>query len=397
MSPPSQTRTQTLQLAAFVLLVTGCLGVIHRENKRIRDRELTLSAEGGDERVRRALEKLASDSTRRLGMTIGSGPVTERPVRHLYAQLIAAPEVMALGQSDADHMSATFFRDGARFYNGFVSNSFFAYQYEVFEEIAAAHGVPKLVLFDVSSGYLLQEGPEPAYDTKKDDPVWWAGPPYALGAPAPQPWYREVDSLLSLDQTELTVRWHVGRWRARDAAVQADVDTGEPYKLIPVTIASGVHRWLADGSRCYANERDGVLVPRGQPRVEIARGDRRLNEVRLAALAGYLDRLKRSGTTVIVYAPPLQPRVFEDAAQAPIVATYDQRMRALTTQKGLDFCNFTTQAAAIGCVAGDFYDELHISRHCDARVVRAIVSSGCAPLAGKSLEEKLAPAVLAGP
>jgi hypothetical protein len=72
-------------------------------------------------------------------------------------------------------------------------------------------------------------------------------------------------------------------------------------------------------------------------------------------------------------------------------------MRALTTQKGLDFCNFTTQAAAIGCVAGDFYDELHISRHCDARVVRAIVSSGCAPLAGKSLEEKLAPAVLAGP
>ena len=375
---PQQSKRQTRQLVFFWAIVLGALAVIFVVNRRVRDRGASLS-EDGTELLRGALRRLAANPDT-LSMTMGPGTQNERQLRHANASLVGRVDVLALGQSDADHMSQAFFGNGVRFYNGFISNSFFAYQYEVFEDVVEATGVPQLVLLDVSSGYMLQSGDEPAFDLPASDPLWWAGAPYRAGKAKNPAWYNDIDSLLSLQQTELTLRslrpMLVAPANAAHSS-EPDVDTGAPFLDVARTATSNVHRWLADGSRVYPGEVDGVLVPRGQPRVEVATGDRHFNAARLPVLEAMVSRLRNAGAEVVMYSPPLQPLVFADGTQTPLVLDAESDLRVVASRAGVDYCGLGMEAASVGCRPSDFYDELHISRQCDQMVIRKL-ASGCA-------------------
>jgi hypothetical protein len=388
-----QSPTQTRKLMVFLAAILIALVAIGLQNRTIRDEESALTA-GGSAAMRDALLRLHSSP--RLSMTMNPSTPGERRLRNLDVHLIPKVEVLVMGQSDADHISATFFRSGVGFYNGFISNSYFVYQHEVFEELVAAQGAPGLVLLDLRSGYLLTVGLEIAYDTPTDSPTWWAGAPFARGARS-LPWYRDLDSLLSLQQTEASLRWlMVRRQAAAGGRRPADLDDGNAWRLLPRSAPSHMYRWLADGSRVYPGEIEGALAPRVQPRVGEATGNRRVNLERIAGLGEYLARIQKAGSTIIAYSPPLNPRVWrEHPEQLAMVRAIDAPLRALLAGRGIDFCDLATEAAALGCAPGDYYDELHLSRGCDRQIVRRL-AGGCAPRAGAALRAKLAPEMLVG-
>ena len=383
------------KLVVFVGIVIGLVGTILAANVAIRDRTSAFSEGAGTPR-RAGLEKLARNPTK-CAMTMEPSPDNERPMRHVNAGIIPPVDLLVLGQSDADHMSKTFFKDDVRFYNGFVSNSYFVYQYEVFEDIVAAHGAPRLVLFDVRSGRMLSEGLEPGWDSPPPgDPVWWGFPPFHLGKPKPRPWYEDIPSLLSLAQTELTLTWFERQLPQRPAAVDlddTDADTGAQFKCVPLTKKSRMYRWLADGSRIYADELDGVLAPPGPIRVSEAVGDRRINDTRYTGLEFILGRILAAGTKIIMYSPPLHPVVFDDKKQAAIIRAADARFEPIAERFGVDYCDLSEDAATLGCGAADFSDEHHISRHCNERIVRRL-ATGCAPRAGSVLKAMVRPEIL---
>jgi hypothetical protein len=396
---------QKKKLLVFVALVVTAVLALWRVNRTVRDREAALS-DGGNEQLRSGLERVAR-APKKLALTMNPGTPGERQLRHVNAYIVGKVDVLALGQSDADHMSQTFFPENVHFYNAFLSNSYFAYQYEAFRDLVNAQGVPSLVLFDVRSGLILVAGVEPTWDpadAKTKENVWWAGPPFHYGKATAPPWYTEVDSLLSLQQTELTLQSLRAQVRpaapGKDGAKRvttsdgADVDTGAPFQVVAANAISSMHRWLFDGSRVYPGEHDGILVPRNQVRVEEASGDRHVNEERIARVDEYLRRMLESGTTIIMYSPPLQRRVFEDPKQAPSIRASGERLRAMAEKNGVDYCDLSLEADSVGCTASDFYDELHISRHCNQRIIKKLATD-CAPRAGKKLRALLLPSILA--
>jgi hypothetical protein len=380
----------TKKLRVFVAIVLGVLCLLLAANVTVHDRSSILT-EGAGTPLRAGLERLARNPTI-CGMTMQPSPDKERPMRHANAGIIGKSDVLVLGQSDADHMSGTFFKDGVAFYNGFVSNSYYVLQYEVFVDLVAAHGAPKLVLFDARSGFVLRPFPEPGWDSPpRDDPIWWGFPPFHLGRAKPLPWYRDIPSLLSLAQTELTLTWaeHQLPQRAEPSGTGAvETDNGAQFRCVPVTQKSKMNRWLADGSRMYEDELGGVLTPRGAVHIDDSVGNRQVNDTRLVGLEFVLGRIQKEGSTVIVYAPPINPIAFDDARNAPALRAAGARIKAVTEHLGIDYCDLTADATRLGCASGDFADELHISRHCNARVVRQL-ALGCAPRAGGMLKELL--------
>jgi len=386
---PPQSPQETKKLIAFVSVVAGAVGAILAANVAIRDRTSAF-AEGAGTPRRDGLERLAANPNR-CAMTMLPSPDNERPMRHVNAGIIGKVDVLELGQSDADHMSGLFFKDDVRFYNGFVSNSYFVYHYEVFSDVMAAHGAPRLVLYDVRAAYILMDGREPEWDTPKEDSVWWGFPPFHLGKAKPPPWYKDIPSLLSLAQTQLTLTWvgHQLPHRAVPAdSAETEEDNGDQFRCVAKEKPSRMYRWLADGSRIYAGEVNGVLAPAGQIRLENGAPDRRPNDQRLRGLDYVLGRLQEDGATVIVYSPPLHPVAFEDRLELPSVRAAAARIRAIADRRGVDYCDLTTEADAIGCKPGDFADEHHISRHCNQRVVRELALR-CAPRAGAMLKAML--------
>ncbi len=390
---------QRKKLTVFVAIVVMAVATLWRVNRRFSEREAALS-EGGTSVLRSGLERVAQAPSK-LALTMRPGTPQERQLRHINAHLVGQVDVLVIGQSDADHMSQTFFRNDVHFYNAFISNSYLGYQYEAFRDVVDAQSVPQLVLFDVRSGLILVAGAEPRWEAVGD--VWWAGAPYHQAhGPAPR-WYKDIDSHLSLQQTEASfealraqTRWaeQTRKNNMTLAPGDADPDTGGPFEVVLAHAVSSSHRWLFDGSRVYPNEHDAILVPRGQDHVEEASGEREVNESRIAALDDYLARIVATGTTVIMYSPPLQPRVFEDARQTPFVRASSARVRHVAEMRDVDYCDLSLDANAVGCVPGDFYDELHISRHCNERVVRKL-ATGCAPRAGEKLRKLLSSRTLA--
>jgi hypothetical protein len=388
---PPLGREDVRKLRLFVAVVVGLLAVILAANVAVHDRT-SLLVEGAGTPMRAGLERLAANPTV-CAMTMLPSPDKERPMRHANAALVGKLDVLVLGQSDADHMSKTFFKDSVAFYNGFVSNSYYVLEYEVFEDLVALHGAPKLVLFDARSGFVLRPFPEPGWDSPpKDDPIWWGFPPFHLGRPKPPPWYKDIPSLLSLAQTELTLTWLSNQLPARtppsSGAGAAQTDNGDQFRCVPITQKSKMNRWLADGSRVYEDELDGVLVSRGAVHIDDSVGKREVNDSRLVGLEFVLSHIQQEGSTIIVYAPPINPVAFDDPRNAPALRAAAARIKGVTDRLGIDYCDLTAAAATIGCTASDFADELHVSRHCDARVVRQL-ALGCAPRAGGMLKEML--------
>lgn len=384
---------QRNRLVGFVAFVCACTAGIGYANYRIKLREQ--GSESG-KAIREKLKTLERDPFK-WTITSAPGPITERVMRAEWAHVLPARvDVMSLGQSDADHMSGTFFKEPSHFYNGFVSNSYFAYQWEVFDEVSKNGSTPKIVLWTVRSGNFAEVHREPQYEERPDDPVWWAGAPFFNGANTMPPWYKDVPSLLSLAQTEFTFRTLLTDFRARKQNVAIGTDNGQSYVLLPADQASISHRWLSDGSRVYPKEVSGKLVPRGQPFPEETRGDRKLNESSVVMLDAYLGRFAAVGTKVVLYTPPLSALAIEDKTQWKLFAEFDRRVREISERRGVDFCDMTTVGAQMGCTVDDYYDELHISRHCNERALHEIVS-GCAPRVGPELRAMVTDAVIAGP
>ena len=326
-------------------------------------------------------------------VTFNPGPAGERTLRRLHVPRVLAADVLVLGQSDADHMSGTFFREEVKFYNGFISNSYFEYQWEVFDQFVQLGTTPRIVLWDVRSGYILQRGTEPTEDAKPTDAVWFAGPPFQRGQQGTSSaWWTQIDSLLSLRQTEHTFDVLVGKRGAGTGRWAASLSA---FELVAKDNVSASYRWIADGSRVYPNEdRAGIKPRHPKLRLEEPVGRRKVQDQKAQMLAVYLDRILASGARLIVYAPPIHPASYDDPAQLPPLGEYAAKIRAITEPRKIDFCDLTTKAKDIGCTVADFYDELHLSRNCNERVVRELVS-GCAPLAGGVLRATVSRQVLA--
>ncbi len=394
---PPQSPLETKKLIVFAALVTGLLGVILAANVAVRGRTSGY-AEGAGTPRRAGLERLNANPDK-CAMTADPAPDNERPMRHVNAGLIDKVDVLVLGQSDADHMSRDFFRDDVHFYNGFISNSYFVYHYELYLDLVEAHGVPPLVLYDVGSGYIHSESEEPEWDTPAKSPLWWGFPPFHLGKAQPLPWYKDIPSLLSLAQSQLTLTWlehqlpqsRAAHGTGGEGALQSD--NGELYRCVDLHKPSMMNRWMADGSRIYREERDAVFAPTGPVSIEKARGDRKINPTRLRGLDFSLGQIVAKGSKVIVYSPPVHPQVFDEPKQVGIVARSGAAVREVAEKYGLDYCDLTTEAASLGCGPRDFYDELHLSRHCNQMIVKRL-ASGCAPRAGAALRAVLKPAVL---
>jgi hypothetical protein len=287
-------------------------------------------------------------------------------------------------------MSGAFVRDDVSFYNSFISNSFYAYHYEAFEEILERRA-PKLVLYDVRSGYLLKAGPEPAYDLPAKDPTWWFGAPRT--SDPPQLTLADIDSMLSVSQTQRTIDTLLRRSRQTHSKVTEDTDDGEQYRVILASATSNMNRWLSDGSRVYSKEHDAIIVPRGQARVEEEVGERHVNEPRLQMLEVYVKRMLTHAPQIILYTPPVSPTVLEDPKQAGYLAEAGREVRAMAGRLRVDYCDLSRAWAEIGCTRDDFYDELHFSRHCNGRILRQL-ALGCAPLAGGALAKMLKPELI---
>jgi hypothetical protein len=378
----------TMQLVLLVGIVWVSFGTILLLNRKVQDEESALSV-AGDKKLRSALEKLHSDPTR-LSMTMESDCGQERPLRRVNSHIIDPPDVVVFGQSDADHMSSKFFRDDVYFYNAFISNSFYAYHYEAFQEIVERKS-PSLVLYDVRSGYLLKEGPEPAYDTPAGDPTWWYGAPKSTERPKLS--IDEIESLLSLGQTEVTAEtlWRRSRWGTKH--VTEEEDNGDQYRVVLAAPPSDMDRWLADGSRIYKKEHDAILTPRGQEEVEEQTGERHVNVARLAMLETYVRRMIADVPAIILYSPPVSPTVLEDGSQRESLEESAKEVGEMASRLHIDYCDLASKWDAIGCTVEDFYDETHISRHCNGRVLRQLATGG-APKRGGKLAEMLRPSVL---
>jgi hypothetical protein len=391
---PPQSPDETKKLLWFTGVVTGSLAIILAANVAVRSRTSSFSEGAGTPR-RAGLERLWANPTK-CAMTMFPSPDNERPMRHVNAGIIGPVDLLVLGQSDADHMSHTFFKDSVRFYNGFISNSYFVLEYEAFLDIVNAHGAPKLVLFDARSGFILHDSPEPAWDTPPESPLWWGFPPFHSGKAAPLPWYRDIPSLLSLAQTDLTLTWLAHQLplapKAPDTGATEE-DNGQQFRCVDVTRKSPMYRWLADGSRVYANEVLGVLAPPDAIHVSEAVGDRHVTESRYPQLDWVFQKILAAGSKIIVYSPPIHPASYADGRQRAAITLADAGIRKIAEKNGLDYCDLVFEAESLGCGKEDFADELHHSRACDRRVVKRLVN-GCAPRLGGMLREMVAPATL---
>jgi len=374
--------TSKKKLVAFVgLVVVACAAIVYL-NRHVATRE---SVDDPEERTKlaAALGRLVSEPKLH-AIKLTPGAAAERVLRHLHVPLLSAVDVLVLGQSDADHLSSELFRDDVHFYNGFISNSFFAYQYEVYESLSSRGVTPQVVLWDVRSGYVLQqgEGPaEPPFEAPSSDARWFAGPPFRGGVTQVSlPIWSQMDSLLSLRQTQHSLVVLSTPRSAETAGKTAPALSG--FELVPRWPVATVHRWLADGTRVYPGELDGRLAPRAQPAPNVteAVGRRIVRTAEAEAFGAYVARVVAAGSRVIAYAPPIHPLSYADPAQRLPLAAFDEKMKAVLGAQHVDFCNLTTEATRIGCQDADFYDELHISRACNEKVLRSLVS-GCAPLA----------------
>ena len=378
---------------AFVAIVCAATGGLLALNQRVKVRT-TGSDTSSD--LFAPLSALAREPLR-YGLTMVPDARAERRLRWTWAPILPAGlDVVVLGQSDADHMSATFFRKPERFYNGFVSSAHFAYQWEVLDALLRRANVPKMILWDVRSGEMLEPHIDPPYDGPADAPGFFAGPLFVRGAPSVPRWYDDLPSLLSLAQTKftLTALWNESGFRRR--SVQIGADDGKPFVLLPAGVASTSHRWLSDGSRVYPAEVNGKLVPRRQPGLEEARGERVVNEASIERFDDMLGKAEKAGIPVIVYAPPLRPLAADSPSQQGAYAAFEAQTRAVTEKHGVDFCNLTKRANDIGCADEGFYDELHVGRPCDARVLHELVS-GCAPRLGEVLRAYVTTEIASAP
>jgi hypothetical protein len=155
-----------------------------------------------------------------------------------------------------------------------------------------------------------------------------------------------------------------------------------------------MNRWLADGSRIFPDEVDGVFAPRnGPPHIIDAVGDRHINESRYVGFELVLGMILDAGSKVIAYSPPLHPIVFDDPRQAAAVKAACDHFRPITERHQVDYCDLSAEAASLGCEDRDFFDEHHISRRCNQRIVKRL-ATGCAPRAGAMLKEMLTPEAL---
>jgi hypothetical protein len=387
----SQSPLETRKALAFVGLVVGALAAILAANVAIRDKTGAF-AEGAGTPRRAGLEKLAANPTR-CAMTMEPSPDNERPMRHVNAGIVGPVDLLVLGQSDADHIVHDFFKPSVRFYNGFLSNSYFVYHYEVFLDLVKAHGPPKLVLYDVRSGYILRDATEPAWDTPASSALWWGFPPFHMGKGAPLPWYRDIPSLLSLAQTNLTMTWlwnQLPHEPVRPDSSDLDSDTGAQFRCVDLHKKSSMYRWQADGSRIYGGEIDGVLAPHGPDHFNEAVGDRHVNTTRPPQLDWVLGKIQELGTDVILYSPPVNPLSVTDPKQVGFIRQSGAAIRAVADKHHVDYCDLSLEGNAIGCTVAEFADEVHHSRKCDGLVVKKL-ASGCAPRAGAKLREMLAP------
>jgi hypothetical protein len=386
-----KTRGHTRKLVVFLGVVLGSLTLIALVNRTVNDQASALSAEG-NAKLLEALERLHGDPDR-LSMAMIANCGQERSLRRVNSHIIDPPDVVVLGQSDADHMSGEFFRDDVRFYNSFISNSYFAYHYEALEELLE-RGTPKLVLYDVRSGYLLKEGDEPDYAVPADDPVWWCGAPKTTKLPSFS--IAELESLLSVAQTQLTVEtfWRGTRWgNVHTRAGELEEETYEQYRVALAARPWWMDRWLADGSRVYLLEHDAIIVPRGQQSPEEQQGERRLNEPRLKMLETYVRKMSSRVPALILYSPPVGPAVLEDGSQQVYIREFDERVKQMATRLHLDYCDLSLQGSAIDCKPEDFFDEIHFSRRCNGKVLQRL-ATGCAPIAGDVLAKLLKPSAL---
>ncbi len=387
---PNQSTSQTVKLIVFIAVTLTLLGVIWQANRLIRDQSSALTTSGSEE-LRLALQRLSRVPDRG-SLTMNPGPVNERELRHTNAHFLSKIDVLVLGQSDSDHMSQTFFQPGVQFYNGFLSNSYFAYHFEVFEDIVHAVGVPRLVLYDARCLTVVKEDDEPGYDTPPEDPIWNFGAPFRHKAQPAPPWYRDIDSLLSLQQTKLTLQTLMHGRETRQTVADLDKDTGALLRVVDQHAKSTVHRWLVDGSRVYPGEVDGIFSSRGPVHIEDSKGERKLNPQRVAMLETFVKRMMATGTTVILYSPPIEPRALTPGLTAQMAGA-GQAIGQVAQRLGIDYCDVTLRGAEIGCKPEDFYDETHLSRGCNRAIVRQL-ATGCAPKASKLLREVVAPGVL---
>lgn len=210
------------------------------------------------------------------------------------------------------------------------------------------------------------------------------------------PWYRDIPSLLSVAQTEQTLTKLATSLHAKPPKHDTDVsnvDTGEQFRCVSAAVPAKMYRWLADGSRVYEGEVNGVLAPPLPLRINNAVGDRHPNAERLLGLDFIVRKIEEDGAKVIVYSSPVHPRSYDDPKQARAIEAFGAAVRAVTDRHGVDYCGLAMKANEIGCLPSDFADELHISRHCNERIVREL-ALGCAPRAGPLLRAKLNPDIL---
>jgi hypothetical protein len=315
---------------------------------------------------------------------MGQGFFSERQGRHIFAGFVGPVDVLVLGQSDADHMSETSFRPEVRFYNGFLSNSPMVYQEEVLDELVQHTGQrPKLILVDVRAAVFLREGDEPGEKIPKDDARFtnqWGGP---WGTPPkPPPWYSDIDSMLSLQQTELSLN---AMGIHPEHFFDKSEDSPKAFTIVPRSQTVDAYRLLGDGSRSYPKESsDGVLVPRG------VRGEEQTEMVhpnanRLSRLRSFLRKLA-PGSTVVVYSPPTKPDAYDERTM-PLQQSVLGQIAQAAALEGVSYCNLSHSAKIIGCTEADFFDELHISRACDDRVLHTLAD--CAPRASAILRSVL--------
>lgn len=363
------------KLAAFVALVVAACGAICGTNHYVSSKEAVDDPESR-QKLDVALTSLVKQP-RELAIQLVPGPAGERLLRHQHEPHLTAVDVLVLGQSDADHMSAEFFRDDVHFYNGFISNSYFAYQYEVYDALSVRGITPALVLWDVRSGFILQgdgTGCEPPLEGAESDPAWFAGPPFRSGvARTTAPWWTQFDSLLSLRQTEHSIE----ALTAKKAATKPGDESMAvaPFELVPRAGPSSAYRWLADGSRVYPGEVDGKLPPR-VAKVPLTEplGQRKVRPLQAKRFGEYVSRIVKAGSRVIAYAPPIHPDSYADPAQKGPIEAFSAEMQSVLRERNVDFCDFTLEATKLGCGDQDFKDELHLSRACNESIVRALAT-----------------------
>jgi hypothetical protein len=299
----------------------------------------------------------------------------ERVEKRAFAQLNERADLVVFGSSRGMTVRSSMLRDGTRLLNLGVSGGTLDDDLALYEVLAESDRLPTHVVVYLDPWVFNAHRAQPRWITLRNERDRFLSAHGALGTKARVASFFDWLQARGTEASELiaypTVRASVAAL-ARDRGLASTAAQTVPVDRVPppqaATLADGAHIPRHDTKMPTEHEAKAAgEVYANAPQVySLSPWEEDTEAVKY--LDVWLAALKAKGIEPLLVLPPYQPTAYALLTASPTYGPILQRYRALATGTKAPVCDRIDPAAA-GCAPNDFWDGMHTTERCQAKVV----------------------------